>query len=141
MQRRSDLLRLRLLQRGMLVRKSKRNILKSIYNLKTHYITPLRDVGRANAKSVNDFCISRVLLLCKSCFFFCSKFRFGNYCIDSVNSWDNCPGMNIKNKSMRDGTNSFLLQECAAKCATGRPKTGSCFISSIMCSVRPFILL
>ena len=116
----------------------KANIIKSIYNLKTHYITPLRDVGRPNAKSVNDFCISRVLLLCKSCFFFCSKFRFGNYCIDSVNSWDNCPGMNIKKKSMRDGTNSFLLQACAAKCATGRPKTGSCFISSIMCALLFF---
>ena len=23
------------------------------------------------------------------------KFRFGNYCIDSVNSWDSCPGMKM----------------------------------------------
>ena len=140
MQRRSDLLRLRLLQRGMLVRKSKRNIIKSIYNLKTHYITPLRDAGEQMQNQWMIFALAEFCeLVVQELFFFCSKFRFGNYCIDSVNSWDNCPGMNIKKKSMRDGTNSFLLQACAAKCATGRPKTGSCFISSIICSVRPFI--
>ena len=28
------------------------------------------------------------------------EFRFGNYCIDSVNSWDSCPGMKITGLAM-----------------------------------------
>ena len=76
MQRRSDLLRLRLLQRGMLVRKSKRNIIKSIYNLKTHYITPLKDAGE---QMQNQWMIFALAEFCKldvqELFFFLFKIQ------------------------------------------------------------------